>query len=225
LSGIFILFQKIAKNCKKFQIAKYRLRISYNMSTIRDTKKNDREKVSSQSDESNSLKIQQERQQQQEKVIHKVLDDTKDNIRKTLSEARKEIPRYTQTVNDSQEQTIDAIRDITDDYIESQKEIISLFQLAWAPLMEKTFYNYWISPKNMTEVYASLVNGFTDNTIAVIGLTNNMISVNTDTIKTSIQHTRKNLKELSRIGVNTAKTFETISRNSVNTRITAKTSE
>jgi hypothetical protein len=196
------------------------------MSTVRDTKKNDREKVSSQSDESNSLKIQQERQQQQqEKVIYKVLDDTKDNIRKTLSEARKEIPRYTQTVNDSQEQTIEAIRDITDDYIESQKEIISLLQSAWAPLMEKTFYNYWISPKNMTEIYASLLNGFTDNTIAVIGLTNNMISVNTDTIKTSIQHTRKNLKELSRIGVNTAKTFEAISRNSVNTRRTAKTSE
>jgi hypothetical protein len=197
------------------------------MSTVRDTEKNDREKVSSQSDESNSLKIQQERQQQQqEKVIYKVLDDTKDNIRKTLSEARKEIPRYTQTVNDSQEQTIEAIRDITDDYIESQKEIISLLQSAWAPLMEKTFYNYWISPKNMTEVYyASLVNGFTDNTIAVIGLTNNMISVNTDTIKTSIQHTRKNLRELSRIGVTTAKAFEAISRNSVNTRRTAKTSE
>jgi hypothetical protein len=196
------------------------------MSTVRDTEKNDREKVSPQSDESNSLKIQQERQQQQqEKVIYKVLDDTKDNIRKTLSEARKEIPRYTQRVNDSQEQTIEAIRDITDDYIESQKEIISLFQSAWAPFMEKTFYNYWISPKNMTEIYASLLNGFTDNTIAVIGLTNNMISVNTDTIKTSIQHTRKNLKELSRIGVNTVKTFEAISRNSVNTRRTAKTSE
>ena len=192
------------------------------MSTSRDTKKND--KVSSQSEDVNSLRIQQE-QQQQEKVIHKVLDDTKENIRKTLSEARKEIPRYTQTVNDSQEQTIEAIRDITDDYIESQKEIISLLQSAWAPLMEKTFYNYWISPKNMTEIYASLLNGFTDNTIAVIGLTNNMISVNTDTIKTSIQHTRKNLKELSRIGVNTAKTFEAISRNSVNTRRTAKTSE
>jgi hypothetical protein len=192
------------------------------MSTSRDTEKND--KVSSQSEDVNSLRIQQE-QQQQEKVIHKVLDDTKENIRKTLSEARKEIPRYTQIVNDSQEQTIEAIRDITDDYIESQKEIISLLQSAWAPFMEKTFYNYWISPKNMTEIYASLLNGFTDNTIAVIGLTNNMISVNTDTIKTSIQHTRKNLKELSRIGVNTAKTFEAISRNSVNTRRTAKTSE
>lgn len=194
------------------------------MSTSQDTKKNDKEKVSSQSGDGNSLRIQQE-QQQQEKVIHKVLDDTKENIRKTLSEARKEIPRYTQTVNDSQEQTIEAIRDITDDYIESQKEIISLLQSAWAPFMEKTFYNYWIPPKNITEVYASLVNGFTDNTIAVIGLTNNMISVNTDTIKTSIQHTRKNLKELSRIGVTTAKAFEAISRNSVNTRITAKTPE
>ena len=194
------------------------------MSTSQDTKKNDKEKVSSQSGDGNSLRIQQE-QQQQEKVIHKVLDDTKENIRKTLSEARKEIPRYTQTVNDSQEQTIEAIRDITDDYIESQKEIISLLQSAWAPFMEKTFYNYWIPPKNITEVYASLVNGFTDNTIAVIGLTNNMISVNTETIKTSIQHTRKNLKELSRIGVTTAKAFEAISRNSVNTRITAKTPE
>lgn len=41
------------------------------MSTSQDTKKNDKEKVSSQSGDGNSLRIQQE-QQQQEKVIHSV---------------------------------------------------------------------------------------------------------------------------------------------------------
>ncbi|MBV9176926.1 MAG: hypothetical protein JO327_03700 [Nitrososphaeraceae archaeon] len=48
---------------------------------------------------------------------------TRDNIRKAADEARKEIPRYTQAVNECQEQT--AIK-IADNYLESQKQIILL---------------------------------------------------------------------------------------------------
>jgi hypothetical protein len=58
------------------------------MLSTQDPKKGmEKEKVSSQSnDDKNSLKIQQERQEQEEKAINRVLDDTKENIRKTISE-------------------------------------------------------------------------------------------------------------------------------------------
>ena len=195
------------------------------MSTSRDTKKND--KVSSQSEDVNSLRIQQE-QQQQEKVIHKVLDDTKENIRKTLSEARSQIPRYTQAVNDYQEQTIQATREIADTYVDSQKEIINSFQSAWIPQIEnanRAFWSNYLSPRTVTETYARMVSSFADNTIAATRLVNNTIFANMEAFKTSMQNAKDNAKEFSRLGVNAAKTFEHTARNSVNTRRTAKTSE
>jgi len=53
-------------------------------------------------------------QREQQQAVTKVIDETRDNIKKTTNEARKEIPRYTQIVNDYQENTIQAIREITD---------------------------------------------------------------------------------------------------------------
>jgi hypothetical protein len=44
--------------------------------------------------------------------------------------------------------------------------------------------------------------------ITATRLTNNMIFGNMEAFKTSIQQAKDNTKELSRIGVNTAKTFE-----------------
>jgi hypothetical protein len=45
---------------------------------------------------------QYQQQKEQRHAINRALDETKDNIRKSTDEARKEIPRYTQAVNDYQ---------------------------------------------------------------------------------------------------------------------------
>src|ERR671937_636514 len=134
---------------------------------------------------------------------------------KATDEARKEVPRYTQAVNDYQEQTIQASREIADTYVESQKEIINSIQSAWIPFVENVygvFWNYWISPRRLTEVYARAVSSVADNTIAVTRLANNTVFANMEAFRTSVQHAKDNAKELSRIGVNAAKTFEQTSR-------------
>ena len=66
---------------------------------------------------------QQVQQREHQQAINKALDETKDNIRKTTDEARKDIPRYTQIVNEYQEETIQAARQMADNYLESQREI------------------------------------------------------------------------------------------------------
>jgi hypothetical protein len=160
---------------------------------------------------------EQEQEQQQQHAINRALDETKDNIRKTTDEARNQIPRYTQTVNDYQEQTIQAAREIADSYLESQREIINSFESAWIPQIEnanRTFWSNWMSPRHMTETYARIVSSFADNTIAATRLVNNTIFANMEAFKTSIQHAKDNTKELSRIGVNAAKTFEQTARDS-----------
>jgi hypothetical protein len=137
-------------------------------------------------------------QQEQQHSVNRALDETKNNIRRATDEARKDIPRYTQAANEYQEPTIQTDREI-----------------AWVPAIEKTygaFWNYWTSPRLTTDIYARTVSRIADNTIAAARLVNNNVFSNLDAFKTCVQNARDNLKEVSRIGVNTAKTFEQTSR-------------
>jgi predicted component of type VI protein secretion system len=158
-----------------------------------------------------------EQQREQHHAINRALDETKENIRKSTEEARNEIPRYTQAVNEYQEQTIQASREIADNYIESQKQIINSLQSALVPQIEKAnrmFTSNWMSPRHLTEIYANMVSSFADNMIAATRLVNNMMFASMDAFKTSVQQSKDNAKELSRIGVNNARTFEQTSRDS-----------
>jgi hypothetical protein len=157
-------------------------------------------------------KVQQREQQQS---INKALDETKDNIRRTTDEARKDIPHYTQIVNEYQEETIQAARQMADNYLESQREIINSMQSALVPQIEaanRALTSNWTSPRHVTEHYARLVSAFADNMIAVTKLVNNAIFANLEAFKISVQTARDNVKEISRIGVSSAKTFEQVSR-------------
>ena len=51
---------------------------------------------------------------EQNQAVNKALDETIDNIRKTVDEARKEIPRNTQAINDYQEHSLQASREIAE---------------------------------------------------------------------------------------------------------------
>jgi hypothetical protein len=169
---------------------------------------------------SSKEQVQQRRIEEQQQVINRALDETKNNIRRATDESRKDIPHYTQVVNDYQEQTIKAGREIVDNYVESQRQIINSVQSAWVPVVENTygvFWNYWTSPRSITELYARAVSSFADNTIAATRLANNTLFVGMEAFKTSIQTARDNPKEISRIGVNSSKTFKQVSRDTTPT--------
>src|SRR5918911_892500 len=163
-------------------------------------------------------------QRDQQHSVNRALDETRDNIRRATDEARKDIPRYTQAANEYQEQTIQTAREIADNFLESQKEIINSFQSAWVPVIERAysvFWNYWMSPRTITNIYARTVSNIADNTIAAARLVNNTVFSNLDAFKTCVQNTRDNLKEVSRIGVNAAKTFGQTSRHTTTNRSVA----
>jgi hypothetical protein len=141
----------------------------------------------------------------------RVIDEAKDNLRRCIDEAIKEVPRYTQAVNDYQEQTIQAVREIADNYIESQKDIINSLQSTWwTPYVENIYgiYSNWLTPRRMAEIYINTVSSFAGNIIAATILANNIIFANMEAFKASIQQTKDNAKELSRIGVSAARSFE-----------------
>jgi hypothetical protein len=152
---------------------------------------------------------------EQRHSLNRALDEAKDNIKRTIDEARREIPRNTEAINDYQEQTIQATREIADSYLESQRQIIKSFQSTWAPHIENTyqaFWNSWISPRRGAEIYARAVSNIADNIIATTRLANNAMSANMEIFKTFIQREKDDVKELSKIGVNTARIFEQTSK-------------
>src|ERR671912_1431262 len=176
------------------------------MSTKNQNRKDDKDDIT----EAHSTEQQFQREQQQ--AVNKVLDETRDNIKKTTNEARKEIPRYTQIVNDYQENTIQAIREITDNFVDSQKDIIVNSFRLWSD---------WItSPRQVAENYGKIVSSFADNAVAATRVLNNTVFANLDSVNTSVQHTKENVKELSKIGANTVKTFQQVSSDNIHNKTT-----
>ncbi len=152
------------------------------------------------------------RQAEAQEVVTRTLDEAKDSTRRAMEEARKDISAHTASFNEYQEQTINAARDIAENYLELQKEVVNSMQSSWVPYIENMYSTYWISPRRMTEVYARMARNFSDNAIAATRVANNMMFANMEAAKASIQYTRDNMKELSKIGVNAVRTFEEASR-------------
>ena len=69
--------------------------------------------------------------------VNRSLDEAKDNIRKSIDESKNQIPRINNIVNSYQEQSLQTAREISEEYIDSQKEIISSLQSAWSPIQRK----------------------------------------------------------------------------------------
>ena len=150
---------------------------------------------------------------EQHHSIDKAMDQTKDNIKRTIEEARIETKRNTQTINNCQELAILAISEISDSYLESQKEITKSFQSTWVPYLENTYgalWNNWISPQRTAEVYARTVSTFADNVIATNRLANNATFANME-VQRNCWHVVSLIgKELSKIAANVAKAFQQV---------------
>ena len=169
----------------------------------------------------------QQQREEQQSGINRALDETRDNIRKSIDEARSQIPHYTQSTNEYQEQTIQATREIADNFLESQKEIINSLQSSFLPQIDainRAFTSTWMSPRYITQVYANMVSNFANNWIAAARLANNAVFANMEAFRTTMQQTRDNTKELSRISVNTARSLEQTARDATNSYAPSSTS-
>src|SRR5215218_6820937 len=146
--------------------------------------------------------------------INRSLDEAKDNIKRSIDESKNQIPRYNNIVNSYQEQSLQTAREISEEYIDSQKQVISSLQSAWKPYNEN--YNGMItsfaSPDSIAKAYTRFVSNVADNAVSAIRLTNNVIFSNLDSMKSVLQHAKDNSRHLSNLSVNTAKTFEQNSR-------------
>ena len=138
-------------------------------------------------------------QEQEQEAIETVLDETKRTIKKTVSEAKREIPKYTEAMAGLQEETIQATKEIGYNSIELQREAVSLI-----PKFQERFMSYyvpWAYPKLVTEYYSRMVDSYVDNVISATNLVNSLVVFNME----SIQRLADSTKEYWRVGVENAK--------------------
>jgi hypothetical protein len=174
-------------------------------------------------------------QRQQQDAINRSIDETKDNIRRTIEEVRRETPRYSQTVTDFQNETAEATREIADNFLDSQKEVINSMQSAWTPFAERTSSsgsgnnNYWMmgmmmqpwswwmgmSPRDMVNIYARSISVMTDLVTASTRMATNMMFAGIEASRATTNYAKYSSKEIARITSNTARIFGQNTRETV----------
>jgi hypothetical protein len=146
--------------------------------------------------------------------VNQSFDETKDNIKKSIDESRKQIPRINNIVNSYQEESLKTAKEISEEYIDSQKDVVNSLQSAWRPYNE--IYNGLVtnfySPEAAINAYTRFVSNVADNTVSVMRVSNNVIFSTLDACKPLLQQTKDVSRHISNMGVNTARVFEQNSR-------------
>ena len=165
-------------------------------------------------------KVGQQQQQQLvavqdfQRTFHKSLDETKENVRKSIDEARTQIPQFTTVVTHYQEQVLESTGKMVEDYIEAQKSVIDSLINSATPYYENAnrLHDYWFSPRVPAETYVRSVNNIAENLSASVRIGNDILFGNIEALGNAFERAQRYTKELSRINVDNAKTIANTAR-------------
>src|SRR5215213_4447014 len=160
---------------------------------------------------------------QQQDAINRTLDNTLHNVKRSTDEARREIPQYTQRIAEYQEKTIQTIKDIASDVIESQKQVVGSFQSQQQQGDRNSsnginFNGLWnlYNPQRIAENNAAMVNNFTSYLLNASNLINNALASNMRVYNTALEQTRDNVKAFAKTNTNYIKSVVVEQQESVN---------
>jgi len=139
--------------------------------------------------------------------INRTFDEAKANARRAVEEAERELPRYMQIITTNQEQSVGAVRDTIENYLDSQREITNFVQSFWKSYIDNVL---WMPTRRTIENYAATVSNTIDGTVATIRIFNNIIYASAEATRLSLEYNRENSREMSRVFVNAAKQLEKI---------------
>jgi hypothetical protein len=200
--------------------------------------KNDKKEINDHTSslDNNNVRNQQDIYQNNQRLYNSVIeqnteslkqtfDESKKSIDESIREARNQIPRYTETVNQVQEQTLQATKDIAENYLEYQKQTIDSFQSVSTPYIHNVnnqFLNNQDYFRRMPEMYTKLVNNYAENTIAMSRIFNDMAFSNIELFKNVVDNTKKQSKHLAEIGKRNVSTYERIERDNCSTLLSTQ---
>lgn len=188
---------------------------------IEDTKRVAEEAKSIQDKHDAAQTLQKVGQQQQQVVaqdfqhtLHRSLDETKENVKKSIDEARTQIPRFTHVVTNYQEQVLQSTGKMVEDYVEAQKSVMNAVFNSANPYYENAnrVFSYWFSPRVSAEIYARLVSNIVENVSASARIGNDILFGNIEALGNDFERAQRHTKEFTRINADTAKAIENTAR-------------
>ena len=187
---------------------------------IEDTKIVAEEAKSIQDKHDAAQTLQQVGQQQQvvaqdfQHTLHRSLDETKENVNKSIDEARTQIPRFTHVVTNYQEQVLQSTGKMVEDYVEAQKSVMNAVFNSANPYYENAnrVFSYWFSPRVSAEIYARLVSNIVENVSASARIGNDILFGNIEALGNDFERAQRHTKEFTRINADTAKAIENTAR-------------
>ena len=187
---------------------------------IEDTKRVAEEAKSIQDKHDAAQTLQKVGQQQQvvaqdfQHTLHRSLDETKENVNKSIDEARTQIPRFTHVVTNYQEQVLQSTGKMVEDYVEAQKSVMNAVFNSANPYYENAnrVFSYWFSPRVSAEIYARLVSNIVENVSASARIGNDILFGNIQALGNDFERAQRHTKEFTRINADTAKAIENTAR-------------
>ena len=200
--------------------------------------KNDKKEISEQTSSrlNKNIEYQQDIYRNNQRLYNKIVeentesleqafDESKKNIDENIREARNQIPRYTETVNQVQELSLQATKDVAESYLDYQRQAIDSFQAASTPYLynvNNQLLNSQDYFRRIPEMYSKLVSNYAENTIAMSRVFNDMAFSNVQVFKHIVDNTKKQSKYLAEIGKRNVATYERIERDSSDTLLSAQ---
>jgi hypothetical protein len=151
---------------------------------------------------------------QLQESINTSLDKTKENVKKSIDEARTQIPRFTNVVTLYQEQVLESTGKMVEDYVEAQKSVINSVSNSAVPYYENAnrIHDYWFSLRVPAETYIRSVNNIAENISASVRIWNDILFGNIEAFGNAFERAQRRTKELSRINMDNAKTIANTAR-------------
>jgi hypothetical protein len=152
--------------------------------------------------------------------LNQAFDESRKSIERNIAEARNQIPQYTKSINEVQEQAVQATRDIAENYLDYQKQTVDSFQSIVTPYFENANNQLWNNQdifRRYPEVYSKMANNCAENTVAITRVMNNIAYSNVEIAKTVINNTKEQSKQFAEIGKRNARVYESIERENRNT--------
>ena len=133
--------------------------------------------------------------QEFQSTVNRSLDETKENVRKSIDESRNQIPPN--VVKNYQEQALESTGKMVEDYIETQKSVINSVFNSAAVYYENAnrMFNYWFSLRVPVETYVRSVNNIAENVSASVRIGNDILFGNIEAFGNEHNDIQKRFQE------------------------------
>jgi hypothetical protein len=153
-------------------------------------------------------------------AVIEATEESKKTIERNTNESGNQIRSYGQAIIYTQERTSKTTRDITENYLEFQKQAINSFQSVFMPYFQNSQNQLWNNQeylKSISEMYYKLVSNYTESAIFFSRIFNEIISSNMNFLRNAINSSSVNQSRMSSFEVDSGRNSD---ENSTNVKAT-----